>query len=170
MGNSNIEIVCYMGGVCGDLVMSVIDSRDSVITDAHVMMPASRYKLKKPHLFQSSVEKDQYLIDIAASYKSIPSHDTEYHVERGHSFITSVITDVETALWAAARFKNYHRPQVWDEMLEKCGANSISDYADQLMRYSDRIQKHTTKVVNLNDIRSGNLLDKLQQFVSTPLD
>lgn len=178
MGNTNLKIVCYMGGSCGDIVMSVIDPKGSIIKDGRVLnkgydatdISTYRYKLKKPHVFSSDIEKDQFLIEIASSYKSIPSHDTEYHIQRNHSFITVGIRDKKTAIWAAQRFKSYHRPEVWEEMVKLCGATSTEHYADMLIDYSDRVSKSTNKIVDIEDILSGKLIEKMQQFVDTPLD
>jgi hypothetical protein len=168
-----------MGGACGDLIMSVIDSTNCKIKDGRVHtkgydpldINTYRFKLKKPHVFTSDEEKDQFLIEMAKSYKSISSHDTEYHIKRKLEFITVVASDEETALWASERFKSYHRENIWDEMVVACGANSTQGYAEMLLKYSDRITQYTDKVIDIKkDILSGNLIQKMQRFVDIPLD
>jgi hypothetical protein len=168
-----------MGGACGDLVMSVIDSVGSKMKDGRVYtkgydpedINTLRFKLKKPHVFSSDEKKDQFLIDISSSYSSIPSHDTEYHIKRNHQFITVVVSDEETALWASERFKSYHRPHIWDEMVIACGANSVEGYAEMLLNYTKRITQYTDKVIDIrSDILSGKLIEKMQGFVDTTLD
>lgn len=159
-----IEIICYTGGTCGDLLTALIDNKDTKFFNNAVQQSPHRSKLKKPFLFKNDTEKDQYIDSIGNEYMSVPSHDVEYHISRNHDFIGITVTDFELALWASTRFKNLHRNNVWDEMCKSCGANSVNDYANILISYSNMIINHTNRIVNLNDIVNGNALDALKKI------
>ena len=160
-----IEIVCYAGGCCGDLITALIDSQGARFRDKSVMLDPERLRLKKSHTFASDVERDQYIQDIGTKYQSIPSHDLNYHVRAQHSIIGITVEDSDTALWAAERFKQLHRPHVWDEMQAACGANSVEDYAQIMIDFSKLLQQHTTRTVQLESIRAGTVLAQLTQLV-----
>ena len=117
MGHSKMNIVCYTGGTCGDMISAILDPIGTRFRHTAVMIDhADRSRLKKPHLFQSDQEKDQYLIEIEKKYQSIPSHDLDYHVRKKHNFIGITVQDKAVALWAAKRFKQLHRAHVWYQM------------------------------------------------------
>lgn len=158
------NIVCYMGGCCGDLVAAMFDKTDCVVRHSAVMLPSERTKLKKPHLFASDSEKDQY-IDSCKNFASIVSHDIEYHLRKNHEFITVAVTNFQDALWAAKRFKHLHRPHVWNEMVAGSGANTIEQYAEMMLDYTARVTTKSNLVINLTDIIDGNLLDILSPIV-----
>jgi hypothetical protein len=167
----NLTIVCYTGGACGDLVTAMIDHRNCQFTPFHTVKHADdRQRLKKPHLFSSDEEKDQYLIDIAQQYNSIPSHDLDYHVRRGHKFISIVVDDNKIAHWAANRFKALHRPHVWEEMSRACGAKTVDDYAQILIHYSNMVRNHTTKTISLESIKKKTAVDSLEQALGKSID
>jgi hypothetical protein len=100
-----IEIICYAGGTCGDLITALIDSKGSYFQNKAVMFEQDRLRFKKPHTFVNDEEKDQYLNEITNKYRSIPSHDLQYHVRRGHNIIGITVQDPTVAKWAAIRFK-----------------------------------------------------------------
>ena len=56
-----MNIVCYMGGTCGDLIVSVIDPKHTKFHESAMKLPLERYKLKKPHLFSNDEEKTEYI-------------------------------------------------------------------------------------------------------------
>ena len=153
-----IEIICYTGGTCGDLIAALIDTHTSRFTNTTVSLDTDRIRLKKPHTFDNDTDKDQYIADMSAKYQSIPSHDLEYHIRRGHRFIGITVTDWDVALWAAKRFKDLHRPHVWEEMTAACGAKTIEDYAQMMLDFSNLIVQHTDKIITLESIRSGTAL------------
>ena len=158
-----IEIVCYMGGTCGDLIAALIDSKKVRfnIPFRTVLHDPLRCKLKKPHLFADDVEKDQYIDNIETHYKSIPSHDIEYHHKRQHNFIGITVKDTETAMWAAERFKRAHQPHVWEEMKIACGADSVNDYAQMMIDFSNLTKQYTDRIITLESIRNGQVLDEM---------
>lgn len=158
MERGPMKIICYTGGACGDVVTALFDSNGTSFKDNTVMVDADRSRLKKPHEFANDQDKDQYIIDIAAKYQSIPSHDLAYHVCRQHEFIGITVQDWDTALWAAQRFKDLHRPHVWEEMSAACGAQTVEEYAQMMIDFSNLIAQHTDKIVTLESIRSGTAL------------
>ena len=166
--DTNLTIVCFTGGTCGDLIYAMIDPRDVSIASKSVTPDMDRSRLKKPHLFSNDDEKDQYLDSMALRYNSIPSHDLDYHISRGHNFITITVQDFDHAIWAASRFKELHRPQVWQEMQDFCGAKSIEDYAQILIDYSNMVVNHTNQVISMESIRSGGAVEELSKYVVIP--
>jgi hypothetical protein len=162
-------IVCYTGGTCGDLITTLIDSTDSQLSDNKLLIDVDRERLKKPHLFQSISEKDRYIIAMQ-KYASIPSHDLEYHLARNHKFIGIRVQDPDTALWAATRFKELHRPHVWAEMTQACGASTVEEYAQMLIDFGNYISDNTEYIIHLEDIIKGRVLDKLEQIIGRSLD
>jgi hypothetical protein len=154
-----MNIVCYTGGTCGDMISAILDPAGARFNNTTVVVESDRTRLKKPHLFQSDQEKDQYLIEIEKKYQSIPSHDLDYHVRKKHDFIGITVQDKATALWAAKRFKQLHRAHVWEEMVAACGANTVEGYAQMMIDFSNLITQHTDRVVSLESIRAGTALD-----------
>jgi hypothetical protein len=167
-----IEIVCYMGGTCGDLITALIDRQHvkfNRITRA-VIHHSDRTKLKKPNLFANDLEKDQYVQDMGLIYRSVPSHDIEYHIHRQHCFIGITVSNFDVAMWAAKRFKKVHRPHVWDEMQRACGAESVNDYAQMMIDYSGLIKKSTDRLITLESIRQGQAVDDLEKLSGHSVD
>jgi hypothetical protein len=164
MALDTLTIVCYTGGTCGDLISALIDPTHARFQDRSVIHTNNRQLLKKPHTFANNEEKDRYVNDISTQYLSIPSHDLDYHVQRGHKFISITVQDFNVAMWAAQRFKKLHRPQVWQEMQTKCGASTIEDYAQMLIHYSNMVATHTNNIVKLEDIQNGLALDSLKKL------
>ena len=165
MEPSNLKIVCYTGGTCGDLISALIDSKDIKFQYKTVHHSILRQRLKKPHTFADDVEKDQYLHAMSTQYLSVPSHDLDYHIRCNHQFISITVQDFDTAVWAATRFRNCHRPHVWQEMQNKCGAKSINDYAQLLIDYSNMVANHTKNIVQLEDIRNGQAIVTLEKLL-----
>lgn len=168
---NNLKIVCYTGGTCGDLITALIDA-SNIKFDFFLktlIHDPTRSQLKKPHLFSSNEDKDSYLQDISKQYNSVPSHDLEYHTLRGHLFISITVEDFDTALWAAQRFKDCHRAHVWEEMINKCGAKSVKDYAQILIDFSRLVRQHTDKIVKLEDIKNGNVIEPLEKIINHSL-
>lgn len=168
MDCDHITIVCYTGGTCGDLISAMVDPCGAVLNTqtGTVELPQQRIKLKKPHLFASTADRDQYLQTIDAG-TCISSHDLEYHVEQQHQFISITVQDFDVALWAAQRFKNLHRPHVWQEMQTRCGASTVEQYAQILIDYSDMVIHKTRKIISLESIVSGQAAVTLENVLST---
>ena len=128
-----IEIICYAGGTCGDLIAALIDSKGAYFRNKAVMFKQERLRFKKPHAFADDEERDQYLAEMTLKYKSIPSHDLQYHLRRKHNFIGITVSDWNTAQWASKRFKELHQSHVWEDMIAASGA----DFYTVAKRYLD---------------------------------
>jgi hypothetical protein len=167
-----IEIVCYMGGTCGDLITALFDSRDCSfnISSRTMSHTADRSKLKKPHLFKNNSDKDQYCININTQYNSIPSHDIDYHIDRKHAFIGITVTDYNTALWASNRFKKAHKSRVWEEMQARSGVSSVEDYAQMMIDYSSLVRSNTDRILTLESIITGQVADEMKKMLGIELD
>lgn len=157
-----LNVVCYSGGTCGDLVSAMIDPKDAELKLSRIVMPQYRSRLKKPHQFVDSLAKDQYIQEISLTYRSIPSHDLQYH--RGQDFIGITVEDRCLAEQAARRFRDLHRPEVWAEMQKCCGAESIEQYAMVLIDFSTLVQQHATWTLKLEDIVAGLAIQRLVQI------
>ena len=153
-----MKIICYTGGTCGDVITALFDSTSTSYRGSTVMIDANRSRLKKPHEFVDDKDKDQYLVDIAVKYQSIPSHDLAYHVRQRHEFIGITVQDWNVALWAAQRFKDLHRPHVWTEMAAACGVDTVEAYAQIMLDFSNLVLTHTNKIVTLESILAGTAL------------
>ena len=163
-------IVCYTGGTCGDLISALIDNSDTQLHYGKIKHTSFRERLKKPHQFESIVEKDYYITEVFKQYKSIPSHDLDYHIQKKHSFIGITVKDKTIALHAANRFKNFHKPHVWEEMSKFSGAQTVEDYAQLLLDYSNLVETHTSNIVKLERILAGDAIDDLTKIIAAPLD
>jgi hypothetical protein len=153
-----IEIICYAGGTCGDLIAELIDSKGAYFRNKAVMFKQERLRFKKPHAFAEDEERDQYLAEMTLKYKSIPSHDLQYHLRRKHNFIGITVSDWNTAQWASKRFKELHQSHVWEDMIAASGADSIEKYAQLMIDFSNMIVKHTDRIITLESIRAGTAL------------
>jgi len=158
-------VICYTGGTCGDIVTTVIDSRDIELAQNRMSVHEQRSKFKKPHLFESDQQKDHYFADMEKQYRCLPSHDIEYHSRRSHNIIGIVVNDKTHAKWAAERFHRMHRPHVWQEMIAVCGAQTMNDYADIMIHFGNMIQTKTQKILRLERILEGHLITDLAEIV-----
>lgn len=165
-----MHIVCYAGGTAGDLVCAMIDPTDASLENNFVRHSPDRTRLKKPHLFESDLAKHLYIQSLFSRYTSLPSHDLDYHSRHAHDFITVAVKDTTTARWAAERFKTLHRPVVWQELQQSCGARSTDHYAQILIDYSSMIASKTTKVLMLERILSGHAVEDLSSLVQQEVD
>ena len=170
MDTRDLKIVCYTGGSCGDLITAMIDHRDATFSYNAVMHDKQRQRLKKPLSFSNDEEKDVYLQQISKQYNSIPSHDLDYHVKSKHEFVSITVEDPKVALWAATRFKNLHKPHVWQEMQQACGSTTVQDYSEILRQYSNMVRQHTDKTRPLESIRQGRAIQELESVLSIQVD
>lgn len=157
-----------MGGTAGDLVTAVIDGKDAFLDGNKITIHPNRSKLKKPHLFNNAQETTDYINEMANTYISLPSHSTDFHIENKQEFISISVEDKETAIWAANRFKELHFVHVWEEVMRYSNISSVEEYADLMLHYTDLIKEHTNKIIKLEDILNGKLLDILEEFDIQP--
>jgi hypothetical protein len=162
-------IVCYTGGTCGDLIAAMIDPTDARLVDTTIVHTKHRQQLKKPQSFANHQKKTEYLDEIFLSYNSIPSHDLDYHVYCNHKFMSITVQNFQTALWAATRFKQLHRPHAWQEMCQFCGVDTIEDYAQTLIDYSNMVTQHAANVLQLEHIIDGRAVESLEKILNTKL-
>ena len=163
-------IICYMGGTCGDLISALIDPTDAIMNGCKLSLSVDRQRLKKPHLFSNDADKDVYLEQVLTKYKSIPSHDLDYHVRKKHEFIGIIVETFDTAMWAATRFKDMHREHVWQEMQKSCGADTIEKYAQMTIDYGNMMLQYTQRTITLESIRHGTAIDRLAEYIDEPID
>ena len=161
---NNLNIVVYTGGTCGDLIAALIDPTGVKFSGQMVMHPEDRRRLKKPHIFNSESDKDNYIEYVNAKYLAIPSHDIDYHISRKHTFIGITVEDRKIATWAATRFKNLHRDEVWNSMSRACGAETVDDYAQILLDYSGMVKQHTNRIIQLEQIIGGTAINSLEEL------
>lgn len=165
-------IVVYMGGCCGDLVTAMIDYSEVEFNFdfKKVRLTPQRQRLKKPYEFVDDQDKDNYLENISRVYKSVPSHDIEYHTRRQHSFVGITVTDPSTALWAAQRFRYAHHPRVWQSVAQAYGITHVEQYAQLLLDYGRMIRDRTDGLIDVKAIRQGELLPYLEIASNRKLD
>lgn len=143
-------IICYAGGTAGDIVSLILDPSE---------LSLQRQQLKKPHLFSNDQQKDIYLS--TCPWLSIPSHDFAYHRQRNHQVLAVVCRYWHDAVWAAQRFKQLHRPQVWAEMTQHCGAEDIQAYAQIIIDFGNLLETYTSNVLYLDEITGGHAINRL---------
>ena len=80
-----MDIVLYMGGCCGDIITGLIDTKGvSITSDARCAVLKERARLKRGFEFENDAERDTYIQASSLHWKSLPSHDTEYHIRKQH--------------------------------------------------------------------------------------
>jgi hypothetical protein len=161
-----MDIICYTGGMCGDIVNSVIDPSHSVLAGPRIYTNINRSKLKSNLFITTETEQLEYIKKMESIYLSIPSHKIDLHIKHKHPYITIFTENYDLALWCATRFKNLHPSDVWS----KLGQSSVESYANTIIESCKHAASHTDKIITLEDILSGNLLSSLSKHVHTPLN
>jgi hypothetical protein len=146
-------IVCFVGGTAGDIVTQILDPSDLTL---------ERQRLKKPYLFDNNIEKDHFIA--TSKYKSLPSHDFEYHAKNEHKILGVVCRHHPNAMWAADRFKKLHPPHVWKSMTAFCGADTVDAYAQVILDFGNMLASYTNDVLYLDDIINGYAINQLQEL------
>lgn len=156
------ELILYMGGCCGDIITGLIDTKGISIESGKCVILEQRERLKRSFSFENDTQKDEYIKDASVYWKSLPSHDAEYHIQNNHKYLGVVCSDRNTALWAATRFRGFYSDTVWNRMSEVSGAKTIEDYAQSIMDFSYWIKTKASSTIELLDIVHGNAIDKLK--------
>jgi hypothetical protein len=170
-GRPMFNIICYLGGTCGDLVTAVIDNAGCYIQGGAIALDHKRQLLKKSWQFSNDNARDEYVEQISQVYKSIPSHDVEYHLRSNHSFVAIVVNNKSTATWASSRFKSLHKAHVWEEMKSINQADTVEKYAQDMLDWSSWIKQNTTKTISLEDILNGCLEQRISSIINqAPID
>lgn len=167
----DLDIVVYMGGCCGDLVSALIDPTGARLNTLNRTVDhcSERQRLKKHALFADDTAKDNYLQAMSSLYLSVPSHDLEYHVRRQHRFIGILVRDSATALWAARRFKQAHRLEVWQSIKKSHSIDYVEQYAQLMLDYSNLLLTCTDLVIDLEDIVRDRALSVLAALTNRTL-
>lgn len=163
------EIICYLGGTCGDLVTASIDTTGCSMRHGAIVLAQDRQLLKKSWQFSNDAERDKYLARMAKVYKSVPSHDVDYHLRSGHSFIAIIVKNKSTANWASQRFKSLHKTHVWEEMKSVNQTDTVEKYAQDILDWSSWINQITTRTILLEDILNGCLEQKISSIINRAL-
>ena len=151
-----------MGGTCGDLIAAILDPAGCELGDnGNVKLSPLRSCLKKPHKFNNNQEKDLYL---ETQHSSITSHDLDYHILRKHEIIGITVNTIDYAEWAANRFKQLHRPHVWQQVMQSSGIKDTHEYARMMLDFSNLVVEYTRNVLSLEDILAGNTINRLQEL------
>lgn len=174
--------ILYNSGAGGDMVAAVIDSKDYILSDIDVnVRPGSlrselKFKLLREdpqqpklyhyvgkHILINESGKSEYMKKIEATYLAVTlSHD--FDPELREIFDTILIDDSEYkyARWCMDRC---HRilPATHPPVTE-----------EELKLRIERIQRaknsNNVKVIDFKDVLEGRLIEKLQQWVKTPLN
>ena len=164
-------LVVYNGGTAGDLVSAILDCRGAHITaEGRVNHNPDREGLKKPHTFDTDLDKDMYLTQGFGKYDSLPSHDIQYHITRNHDFIGITVRTNKAALWAAKRFKKLHSESVWSEMQATTKVHDVDGYAQIILDFSNLVAEHTKNVLSLEDIIQGHAVKALQSILGVQVN
>lgn len=159
-----------MGGTYGDMVAGLINDNLEIDCIYAVAKPSEDIsRLKKPHNFTDISAKDDYISSIPSEYKCIISHDQDYHFNRNHDVLGIVVTNMQSALKCANRFKAAHRKQVWNEMMDRCGAKNIEEYAEMLIHYGKMIESRCKWIITTDEIENGKTLERIKLITKQPL-
>lgn len=158
-----MDIVLYMGGCCGDIITGLIDTKGvSITSDARCAVLKERARLKRGFEFENDAERDTYIQASSLHWKSLPSHDTEYHIRKQHDYIGIICKNEKVAYWSAERFRNLHRPVVWERMCKSIGITSTNEYAQNIIHYGNYIGPTAKNTLDIQDIIEGNAIEQLK--------
>jgi len=150
-------LIVFAGGTCGDIVCELIDRGTMpVFEDGY------RSKLKHIDRFNSDLEKMEYIKEAEKKFKSIPSHDLDFHIKNQHNFIGITVMNHKDRLWASERFKIINQPESWEVMAKSSGADTIESYAEVIDQMTKRIKITKNPTIDLHNIRNGTLIDQMQ--------
>lgn len=159
-------IVNFAGGIAGDLVAAVIDSKDCYVTEnGKTQLPFIRKTMKQRRL-NTVEEKDSFIYEISKKYKSIPSHECQYHKLKNHNTIGIGIKNQNLYKIAAERFVSLNEPNLINKLF---GINTIDEFVPILIDITKQNVEASKHVIYFDDILSGKLLENLQ-FIDSELD
>ena len=167
--------ILYNPGAGGEMVAAVIDPKDHIINDVEINHhPDSlRFKLKqdiitnhgaKGLLYDKSYAKTDYLLELEKQYTAITSgHD----FLEGLQYLTDTIliddSEYKYAKWCMERCHiiqpNYHPPFNEEKIQFRIHHTKAAKKYGQI-----------NKVIPMKDILEGRLIEKLQQWIDTPLN
>jgi len=154
-----MEIILYPPGAGGNLVSAVIDNRYSYYDGVHFHTFRKKLRTLDDTQIMSDEDRDAYLKQMGEQYLSIPSHSIDYHIKRKHDFILiAPVTDIEIK-WCIERFSKIH------PALKHLAENTEQAYKDFVING----KQHTNKIITVDEIYSGKLIERIKEYVTTPL-
>jgi len=158
-------IVCYAGGTAGDLMTAVIDNTDCSYDSSKnkLKIGKERSLMKKFYLFKERNDKINYIKNIFQTFKSLPSHDVDFHT-RYKEFNTLGITcfDEKLRFLSSKRFKILHSEKVWESLQEVSLASTIEEYSNNIFEISKKIQDNFIHI-DLLEVLKGDLINFLEK-------
>ena len=154
-------IICFPGGLAGDLVTATIDSKKSFIsTKGKIILDIKRNSLKTAFF----TEPQLFLSEIFTQYKSVSSH--RMYTDANYKTISIGVKDKNLYLYAAERSCILNPP---NSAYKFFGVTNTKDLAVILKTHNEEMVKVANHVIYFDDIIEGNLIEKLQEF-TTDLD
>lgn len=160
-------VILFLGGYAGDLVTSVIDSQGCAVRPrGTVFMTPDRIFFKTSSNL-SSIDKNKEFDNLKLNYKSIPSHDFDYHLSERHNIILVTSKTRRACEIAASRFFVLVTPEMLKEIYNVSTESELADYYETC---SHKFEQIDAPKIYLEDILDGRLLEKLSNIVDTPLN
>jgi hypothetical protein len=167
--------ILYNPGAGGEMLAAVIDSKDYISNDVEIIhaLGSLRSKLKQDIitndgtrglLYDKNFAKTDYLLELEKQYTAITS---------GHDFLQGLQYLTDTILIDDSEYK-YAK---W--CMERCHIiqpNRHPPFNEEAVQYRISLVKlakkygQINKVIPMKDILEGKLIEKLQQWVDTPLN
>ncbi len=152
--------VVYPPGSCGNMVSAVIDSTGLISGYRHVTFESDKLKLLQQQYRDAMTDsdRDEYVQYISEKYLSVPSHSFEYHVKRKHDFIFLLPNNIETIEWTIQRIQ---------DILPDTNEYLTLSFVTNIINFC---KPHANKIIYVEDILEGKLIEKLKEFIQTPLN
>jgi hypothetical protein len=167
--------ILYNPGAGGEMVAAVIDPKDHFIYDQEInhLHDSLRFKLKqdiianqgsKGLLYDKNYDKTDYLLELEKQYIAITS---------GHDFLEGLQYLTDTILIDDSEYK-YAK---W--CMERChiiNPKNHPPFNEEILQFRIHHTKaakkygQINKVIPMKDVLEGRLIEKLQQWIDTPLD
>ena len=167
--------ILYNPGAGGEMVAAVIDPKDHLITEFEInhTVDSLRAKLKqdliinhgaKNLLYDKYYKKTDYLLELEKQYIAITSgHD----FLAGLQYLTDTIliddSDYKYAKWCMERchivLPKFHPPFNEEELQYRIHLVKVAKKYGQI-----------NKIILMQDVLEGRLIEKLQQWIDAPLD
>lgn len=149
-------IITAIPGACGDIVSSIIDSKDTyLLHNGSMLLAPNRNVFKKSNLNMDDVP---YMLSVAFnSYKSISSqHSIVKNIRQSYMSIAIDASNNNSITWCISRLQKLYPNSLYERNKLVVDQIAHCDNAD--------------KIINLKDILSGNLIKILSQYIKTELN
>ena len=155
------HIILYQGGSGGDMLSAIIDNRDYYF-DGNLfrLHNFDRIKLRNRKYVKgmTDIDRDMYIQE--TTYKSLASHQLNYHIDRKHRYIHIDCSDPMMAKWIINRFHKLYDGEDWYQRTQP----------DSILNWAKRASEHAYLNIDLRDILNGKLIEILKPHVDTPLN